>query len=472
MTKLLSLSLNALLRFSIIISSAYSLECASGGGGGDECLNVNGENGCLDASAFQRRAASFDEDESVVRLLRGTVDDNMISQKDIDDLVDSLPATEFVEAAGYDRENKDGRAYNAPLAYAGLGLKELSTSRQSRYKNLLRIREKVRSATEKALGICPGTLLVDFTTVSQKTTGGAHRPHADNCLHYFDSKTKKAKCDPARTHPYPKRVAASIIYLNDPEVGNFAEGEFYFANRSNGEVDEAVPVESGKMIYFTSSVSNLHGALPVQRRTDSASDAEPRRLALAMWYVTDKELEEYVPTFKDSKQMPAADSNAQKRYKPKRIHDPNDPTAPRELFTIPIPTRLDIDGLFQSMGEYLVFKTQQSRPPSWKVNRYAEDTLHVLFKDHSAMFSIEFGVASDDDSSAAAYAESCVVVERHTDGRKPASLQYMLQESVLLHAVLDVLSRLVLEGSDHDDERDYLDGEVERARSTLPARGA
>mmetsp|Transcript_16284 Transcript_16284/g.34404 ORF Transcript_16284/g.34404 Transcript_16284/m.34404 type:complete len:477 (+) Transcript_16284:92-1522(+) len=476
MTKLPSLlPLIQLLTTALVLPSANSSECTSGGG---ECLNK--ENKCLSASAFQSRVASFDDDESILQLLKGTVD-SVVSQKEMNALLESLPMSEFVEAKGYDddEENKDGRAYNAPVAYAGLGLRELSTSQKSRYDNLLTIREKVRSATEEALGICPGTLLVDFTTISQKTEGGAHRAHADNCLHYFDPKTKMARCDSSRTHPYPKRVAASILYLNDPSSGNFMEGEFYFANRSNdGEVDETVPVESGKMIYFTSGVENLHGALPVQRRTtdstadDDDDDAEPRRLALAMWYVTDPELEEYEPIFRES------DSNSKtaqrKRSKSKREYDPNDPTAPKELFTIPIPNSIDVDAMYQSMGEYLVLKTtQQQSPPAWKVNKYTEDTLHVVFKDQSAMFSLEFGVALDDEGRW--YAESGVVVERHTDGRKPASLQYMLQESVLLHGVLDALSNLILKKSIDDNnekERYYLEGELEKARDTLPARGA
>lgn len=88
------------------------------------------------------------------------------------------------------------------------------------------------------------------------------------------------------------------------------------------------------MIYFTSGVSNSHGALPVQRRTDSSDDAEPRRLALAMWYLTDQESEEYCPTFKDSRQTPSTDysNNATISEKPKKVYDP---TAPKELFTIP-----------------------------------------------------------------------------------------------------------------------------------------
>jgi len=501
------LLLSLCLIVSSALASASSTTCIDGSN--VECAN-DGDDECLDARAFRiRRVASFEE-ESVLTLLRGTVA-GIIPREDIDSLAKSLPASEFVDAGGYDADNnRDGRAYNAPVAYAGLGLKELSTSSSNsnlnnerrRYDELLDIREKVRSAAEKSLGLCPGTLLIDYTTVSQKTVGGAHRPHADNCLHRFrdyDNGKKGATCDYSREHPYPNRVAASILYLNDPisDNGNFAGGEFYFANRSNGDVDEIVPVQAGKMIYFTSGVENLHGALPVMNPTnddgsgsrndndDSGNVGPPRRLALAMWYVTDRDLEEYVPTFREKSVERAAatasdsSSNANRKLRPKRVHDPNDPEAPKELFVIPIPDNMDLSSSFQSMGEYLM-----SSCKGWKVSKYGEDTLHVLFKDHSAMFSLDFGVALDDDDEAEEftgtgmeYADSGIIFERHTDGRKPASLQYMLQESVVMHGVLDALSTLIMEVLSNEDggveegkKRQYFEGEVEKARSTLPTR--
>ena len=85
------------------------------------------------------------------------------------------------------------------------------------------------------------------------------------------------------------------------------------------------------------------------------------------------------------------------------------------------------------------------------------------------MFSLDFGVALDEST---AHAESSVVVERHTDGRKPASLQYMLQESVMLHMVLDGLLSYLIKETSSDDEKKYVNGKVENARSTLPARRA
>ncbi|KAL9180781.1 hypothetical protein ACHAXT_011234 [Thalassiosira profunda] len=446
----------------VSIVAASAEECSDGSKEG-ECIGAS-RDGCIDATAFQQRVASVDDDPTIPPLLRGAVDD-IISQEDIAKLLEWLPISEFVEASGYDESNnRDGRAYNAPVAYAGLGLRDLSTSNEARYEAILQIRERVRSATEQSLGLCPGALLVDFTTVSQKTEGGAHRAHADNCLHYFDETTNMATCDAAREHPYPKRVAASILYLNDHATGNFVEGEFYFANRMGGVV-EAVPMEAGRMVYFTSGVENLHGALPV-KRTDYGGDqsAVPRRLALAMWYVTDPELEEYVPPFQQTK---PSDGSSRSKVKPRKVHDPNDPSAPKELFVVPIPKRIDTDALLESMGARLT--NLQKSNLQWKALKGDEEgTLLMLFADHSALFSLDFGVALSEPTT---YAEASVVVERHTDGRKPASLQYQLQESVVLHAVLDALLDLMLEGLDEKETSEVI-GAVEKARDTLPARRA
>jgi len=463
-----------------------------GGGDGSSCPNssssTNNSIKCLHPSDFQRRVASFDEDESVLTLLRGTVD-HVISNEDAKELVELLPLSDFVEASGYDTEHKDRAQYTAPIAYAGLGLKELSTSNEERYTKLLQIREKIRVATESSLHLCPGSLKIDYTTISQKTEGGAHRAHADNCVHYFDESTKTAICDPSREHPYPKRIAASILYLNNPTDGNFQGGEFYFANRTNfGEVEEdsgKVEVETGKMIYFTSGVENLHGALSVERQQSLDGGEEdddgyagaitppPRRLAIAMWYVFDQSLEEFVPSFHHASALSTeeeANKSSSGSLKPRKVHDPNDPNAPKELFTVPIPDRINIHSLFQATGSYLVSQQNNPLAGSWTISQYGESTLHVLFKDHSAMFSLDFGVALIEATS---YATASVVVERHTDGSRAASLQYMLQESVLLHGLLDYFSKvLILDESSCEAEEEYLGHEMEKARNTLPARRA
>ena len=462
------------------LSEAGSPACDGGDDDNGSCSNPSSTTTkCLHPSDFNRRVASFfdDENESIRSLLRGTVD-SVISADDARELIASLPLADFVESSGYDTDNKDRAQYTAPIAYAGLGLKELSISNdEERYIKVLQIREKVRSATEESLGLCPGSLRIDYTTISQKTEGGAHRAHADNCVHYFDDNTKTAICDTSRQHPYPKRVAASILYLNTPTEGNFNGGEFYFANRTNfGEVEDfgRVAVKAGKMIYFTSGVENLHGALSVERRDNGSSERDddttvPRRLAIAMWYVFDEALEEFVPSFQASsveQQYQSSTGN----LKPRKVYDPNDPSAPKELFTLPVLDRMDSFSLFQSTGLYLLSQKNKPSTGSWTVSQDGENTLLVLFKDHSAMFSVDFGVALT-EATQTPHAKGSLVVERHTDGSRAASLQYMLQESILLHGLVDHLYKVMSDDAGEEEEK-YLDYEVQKVRNTLPARMA
>ncbi|KAL7523124.1 hypothetical protein ACHAWF_000383, partial [Thalassiosira exigua] len=100
-------------------------------------------------------------------------------------------------------------------------------------------------------------------------------------------------------------------------------------------------------------VEGLHGVLPVKRRTDSGadSDKEPHRLALAMWYVADPKLEEYVlPIQKQT--MESMDNGSNSRAKPRKHHDPNYPDAPKELFVLFMPNEVDPDSLLHSVGSY------------------------------------------------------------------------------------------------------------------------
>lgn len=328
----------------------------------------------------------------------------------------------------------------------------MSESNQERYTAILETRERVRSIVEESLGI--GKLYIDYTTLSQKTIGGAHKAHADNCIHFFDTETHQAECDPGRVHPYPNRVAGSILYLNDHESGNFSGGEFYFADRANGEVSQKIPLQVGRLIYFTAGVESLHGALPVAQSTED-STPEPRRLALAMWFVKDSQLEEYVPPFGSKIEMQSSSA-----AKPRAVNDPNDPTAPKHLFDIPMPKSVEGREMLQSLGAHLLSKSAGS----WQIQSYNSDTLHVVFKDHTAMFSIEVGLALSEES---VHSDTCIVFERHTDGKRPASLLYMLQESVILHIVLDELSSILL-----DKENAYFTDAFEKARITLPAKRA
>jgi len=445
MRKLLSL----LFTITFALASASSWECTNSGGA---CINKNVADKCLDASAFERRVATFDYDESVLPLLRGTIG-NIASKEDVDFLHESLPMSDLIVGWGYGEDRIGGHP-----ALAGLGLEELSTSHERRYVKLLKLRERIRSATEGALGLCPGTLLIHTTAIAQKTLGGTHGTHADNCYHYFDETTKRATCDPSKAHPYPKRVAASIFYLNDPssDSGNFIGGEFYFANRRLDEafpneetMEEIVPVESGKMIYFTSGTENLHGALGVKQRADASDRGEPRRLALAIWYVFEQELQEYVPPFRGIRSA-----------KSRQVYDRNDPTSPETLFSIPIPLGLNETALRRSIEAFIVSRPQSEG--SWKVYQYFERTLHVLFKDHSAMIALDFEVTVEESMP---HVKSSIILARHKTSRKNASLEYAWQESALLHGILDEISGLVDILAEDEIGRQYFNRELEKARN-------
>lgn len=98
-------------------------------------------------------------------------------------------------------------------------------------------------------------------------------------------------------------------------------------------------------------------------------------------------------------------------------------------------------------------------------NEEVEEYLEIYFQDASGMLSIEF-----DESFG---------LRIRRKGKRP-SLQYMLQESVLLHAVLDELEAIAFgegDGDVKDDERllqfsDENQDILSRVRAQLPARAA
>lgn len=263
---------------------------------------ADAEPSCSDSADLRRRVAlSIGPDGRPTKYLNslsGTLD-GVLSPEDCQFLTSALRHENFRVGGGYEHD-----AYEAPKAFSGLGLKELSSGKAgfetaAQYDKFMQLRERIRKATERALGLCPGTLAVDFTHVTQKTPGGSHRPHADNCA--WDFKGGGTTC-PSEKWPYPNRVAASIVYLNDSYEG----GEFYWADHETGEPALLAKPKPGRMTYFTSGPENLHGALPVLEPEDGGgciADHEgecetPRRLAVAMWYVANDQRSEPLYTFR------------------------------------------------------------------------------------------------------------------------------------------------------------------------------
>ena len=110
---------------------------------------------------------------------------------------------------------------------------------------------------------------------------------------------------------------------------------------------------------------------------------------------------------------------------------------------------------------YLV--SQQNTPVkgAWVLNSNDENgSLDLYYKDGSGMFSVGLN-------------ENSIKVQRF--GSRP-SLEYMLQESVMLHGVLDELNQIAFEVVDIEEDKRLLQFDdvdvINKARESLPARSA
>jgi hypothetical protein len=106
---------------------------------------------------------------------------------------------------------------------------------------------------------------------------------------------------------------------------------------------------------------------------------------------------------------------------------------------------------------YLVGEQNKPEPKAWLTQQTDDGSLNIYFMDGSAMISLDLQ-------------ECSIKAVRH--GEKP-SLRYVLQESILLHGVLDELSALAFDVEAEQEKRllRLQDASViEKARETLPAR--
>mmetsp|Transcript_1349 Transcript_1349/g.3340 ORF Transcript_1349/g.3340 Transcript_1349/m.3340 type:complete len:488 (+) Transcript_1349:59-1522(+) len=432
-----------------------------------------------DAEGLRKRVASaLDRTDDVSlteegRSLRATVDD-VLSADECRFLVERFPPRVFLDAGGYESTSNE---YNAPRrGYSGIGLNDLAGKSgggggegdddpilptEDDYERFLGFRERIRARTEEALSLRPGTLRVDYTHVSQKTAGGTHRPHADNCFHYYrettgdgggqdgassSSSSVAATLDPTRKHPYANRVAASILYLNDR---GYEGGEFYWADRSSpeGTPETVVPPREGRMSVFTSGIENLHGALPVREKSGGGGDdgddlgLPSRRLALAMWYVASDDPAETVPEYGRT-----AEGTTEEEEDPHRTL----------LFEIPVGS-IRVGALRLALGVFLVGRQNTPSRNSWTANQNNENTLYMIFGDRTVMISIVLKPGK-------------IIVSRHTDGIHLPSLMYQLQESVLLHAILTEIETLAFGKEEGNRLVEVEKAAIDEARGTLPTR--
>ena len=134
-----------------------------------------------------------------------------------------------------------------------------------------------------------------------------------------------------------------------------------------------------------------------------------------------------------------------------------DPNVPTILFEIPT-TNVKIGALQFVIQIHMVSVGNKPEPGTWFPKQNSDGGLDLYFKDGSGMCTI-------------VVSEYNIKAERY--GAKP-SLQYLLQESVLLHSVLDELEKTAFGVEDIEEEKRLLrlrekDG-IDKARSVLPAR--
>jgi hypothetical protein len=133
---------------------------------------------------------------------------------------------------------------------------------------------------------------------------------------------------------------------------------------------------------------------------------------------------------------------------------------PKTIIEIPA-KNVKIGALRFVLQIHLVAEQNKPQPKSWMVRQGDESgNLQIYYSDGTGMLSIQFQ-------------EYAISIQRH--GERP-SLQYQLQESLLLHSVLDELSNIAFGVADDDIEIDKRllilqdDNSIDVARSTLPAR--
>jgi hypothetical protein len=132
---------------------------------------------------------------------------------------------------------------------------------------------------------------------------------------------------------------------------------------------------------------------------------------------------------------------------------------PKTIIDIPV-TSLKVGPLKFYLQIFLVGEQNKPLPNSWILNQNDDrGTLDYYFTDGTGMISIDC-------------TENHLKLRRY--GQKP-SLQYVLQESVLLHSLLDELTTITFAEDIETDKRllQLVDNTAfDKARETLPARKA
>jgi hypothetical protein len=183
-------------------------------------------------------------------------------------------------------------------------------------------------------------------------------------------------------------------------------------------------------------------------------------LALLTLLIASTLTDAFVPTFTRASSLTCSRTTLQEGFLNDLLSGVmgNKSNGPETIMQIPA-RDLKIGALRFLLQIYLVGEQNKPVPKSWFTKQGEQPgELQVYYGDGTGMVSIELE-------------DYGIKFVRH--GEKP-SLQYRLQESVLLHGVLDELTKVSLEMSDIEEEKRLLrlddSAAIDKARDALPAR--
>jgi hypothetical protein len=141
----------------------------------------------------------------------------------------------------------------------------------------------------------------------------------------------------------------------------------------------------------------------------------------------------------------------------KEKEEPYDPSVPKRIMEIKT-NSIKSGGLRFALGLFFIGSQGTPVKGSWKANQASDGVLDMYYKDNTAMFSVTL-------------TEKLISIDRYG----LPSLQYQLQESLILHLFLDELYTLAFENEEIEDENRLVvfadpENAIEEARATLPAR--
>jgi hypothetical protein len=144
----------------------------------------------------------------------------------------------------------------------------------------------------------------------------------------------------------------------------------------------------------------------------------------------------------------------------KKEQENRDPSNPTRVFDIPC-SSIKLGGCRFALGLFLIGQQGTPLKGTWKANQASDGVLDMFHSDNTGMFSVVL-------------TEKSVSVDRY--GLAP-SLQYRLQESLILHRLLDEIKSLALEGENIKEENRLIvlkdpDVIIQQAREKLPARAS